>query len=187
MVRQSESVAKLAPALVKAQAEVQHATKDSKNPHFRSDYASLQSVLDTIKPVFAAHGLCVVQIPGFEAGHATLDTVIVHESGEWMAGLSGAPIQKQDPQGVGSALTYLRRYSLTALAGIAQADDDGHAASGKAEAISLAREVRELLERANGTLPAAGVKAAQEAVDQKDPARLRAALAWLNDHMEVPS
>jgi hypothetical protein len=128
-MRQSESIAKLAAALVKAQAEVQNATKDSKNPHFKSSYASLASVLDTTKPVLAKYGLAVVQMPGFADGCATLDCVIVHESGEWMGGTAGAPLQKNDPQGVGSALTYLRRYSLAALAGITQEDDDGNAAS----------------------------------------------------------
>lgn len=132
-MRHSESITKLAAALVKAHAEVQHATKDSTNPHFRNDYASLNAVIDTIKPVFAKHGLAVVQLPGLDNGAATLDSVIVHESGEWMASTAGAPLTKADPQGVGSALTYLRRYSLAALAGIAQEDDDGNAASHRDE------------------------------------------------------
>ena len=68
-------------------------------------------------------------MPGFDDGHATLETVVLHDSGEWMAGVSGSPLQKNDPQGVGSALTYLRRYSLSGFAGIAQEDDDGNAAS----------------------------------------------------------
>ena len=130
MIRSSDSIAKLAAALVKAQAEVQNATKDSKNPHFGSTFASLISVLDAVKPVYAKHGLAIVQLPGMEDGHATVDTMLVHESGEWITGTSGAPLQKNDPQGVGSAITYLRRYSLASLAGIGQEDDDGNAASG---------------------------------------------------------
>lgn len=125
----SESIAKLAAALVKAQAELQHAIKDSKNPHFKSTFASLNSVLDTIKPVYAAHGLAVTQWPGFKEGHATVTTMLVHESGEWMRHEAGSPLQKNDPQGVGSALTYLRRYGLAAVAGIGQEDDDGNAAT----------------------------------------------------------
>jgi len=125
----SESIAKLAPALVKANAAVQHATKDSSNPHFKSRFASLNSVVDTVKPAYAAQGLTVVQMPGFSDGHATLETIVLHESGEWISGLSGSPLQKNDPQGVGSANTYLRRQSLSAVAGIAQEDDDGNAAS----------------------------------------------------------
>jgi hypothetical protein len=128
-MKHSESIAKLAPALVKANAAVQHATKDSSNPHFKSRFASLNSVVDTVKPAYAAQGLTVVQMPGFSDGHATLETIVLHESGEWMSGVSGSPLQKNDPQGIGSAITYLRRYSMSAAAGIAQEDDDGNAAS----------------------------------------------------------
>lgn len=128
-MRHSETIAKLAGALVKASAEVQHATKNATNLHFKSKYADLAEIIDTIKPVFVKHGLTVVQMPGLEDGHATVETMLLHESGEWLAGLAGAPLQKNDPQGVGSAITYLRRYALAALAGIAQEDDDGNAAS----------------------------------------------------------
>lgn len=128
-MRHSDSLAKLSAAVVKANAAVSNALKDSQNPHYGSTFASLNSVLDAIKPVYATHGLTFVQLPGFEDGHATLDTMLVHESGEWLAHTSGAPLQKPDPQGVGSAITYLRRYSLASLAGIGQEDDDGNAAS----------------------------------------------------------
>lgn len=130
MMEHSESIAKLAPALVAAVAEVNNATKNAKNPHYKSTYADLAEIINTVKPVFASHGLAVVQIPGLRDGHATVETMLVHDSGEWIKGESGSPLQKNDPQGVGSAITYLRRYSLAALAGIAQEDDDGNAASG---------------------------------------------------------
>lgn len=178
-MRHSESIAKLAAALVKANAEVQHATKDRTNPHFKNDYATLESVLNAVKPVYATHGLAIVQLPGFEDGRATLDTVVVHESGEWLAGLAGSPIQKQDPQGVGSALTYLRRYAVAAVAGIAQVDDDGNAGAGRDDVDVLTAEVRKLL---RGAVPDAGRKAALEAIDSGDIARLRAAVAWLHDN-----
>jgi len=128
-MRQSTSIAKLAPALVKAQAEVENATKNANNPHFRSQYADLAEIIRTVKPVFTSHGLAIVQMPGLEEGHATVETMLVHDSGEWIASVAGAPLAKADPQGVGSAITYLRRYSLAAIAGIAQEDDDGNAAS----------------------------------------------------------
>lgn len=130
MMEHSESIAKLAPALVAAVAEVENATKNATNPHFKSKYADLAEIINTVKPVFASHGLAVVQLPGLDDGHATVETMLVHTSGEWIKGVSGSPLQKNDPQGVGSAITYLRRYSLAALAGIAQEDDDGNAASG---------------------------------------------------------
>lgn len=199
-MRQSDSIAKLAPALVKAMAEVENATKNKTNPHFKNKYADLGAVLEAVKPVFASHGLAVVQFPGFADGVATLDSVIVHESGEWLAGTAGAPLQKADAQGVGSALTYLRRYSLAALAGIAQEDDDGQAASAPAPkarqatkappaapvgaVADLIGQVEAMLKLGAGKLPAAGVTAATEAMEAKDETRLRAAVAWLTDQLE---
>jgi len=128
-MRQSDSIAKLAGALVQAHAAVANALKDSTNPHFNSRFASLNAVLEAVKPVYAAHGLAIVQMPGLQDGHATVETLVLHESGEWISGLAGAPLPKADPQGVGSAITYLRRYALAAMAGIGQEDDDGNAAS----------------------------------------------------------
>jgi hypothetical protein len=130
----SESINEIATALAKAQAEIQNVTKDAKNPHFKSDYATLDAVTDTVRPVFSKHGLAVMQMPTFAVGDdggnvVTVETLITHSSGQWIRGVSAAPIQKPDPQGVGSATTYLRRYSLAAIAAIAQTDDDGNAAS----------------------------------------------------------
>lgn len=124
-MRHSESIAKLAAALVKAQAEVQHAAKNAKNPHFKNDYADLAEHIRTIKPAMSKHGIAVMQLPGMSGNNATLETMLIHESGEWIAGTSASPMQKMDPQGLGSAVTYLRRYSLAALAFTAQDDDDG--------------------------------------------------------------
>lgn len=135
-MKQSESIAKLAAALVKAQAEVENATKNANNPHLNTKYADLGEVLRVVKPVLSAHGLAVLQMPGMEGDAVTLETVLVHESGEWLSGVSGAPLpvgrvnRKGEPvpvgaQDVGSAITYLRRYALAALAAITQEDDDG--------------------------------------------------------------
>lgn len=129
MIEHSESVETLARALAKAQGEVENANKNAINPHFKNHYADLAEIINTVRPVLNKHGLSVVQIPGFGDGVVTVDTMLLHESGEWLRGTSGSPAQKQDPQGVGSAITYLRRYSLAALCGIAQEDDDGQAAS----------------------------------------------------------
>jgi hypothetical protein len=122
-------MAKLAPALASALADIHNASKDSKNPHFKSSYASLASVIDATKATLAGHGLVVVQAPGWNDGRVTVTTRIVHASGEWIEATAEAPLPKADPQGVGSAVTYLRRYSLAALCGITQEDDDGETAS----------------------------------------------------------
>ena len=125
----SETLAKLGTALAAAQAEIENATKNAKNPHFKSNYADLAEIINTTKPVLTKHGLAVVQVPGFYDGVVTVETMLLHTSGEWIRGVSGAPAQKQDPQGVGSAVTYLRRYSLAAVCCIAQEDDDSNSAS----------------------------------------------------------
>jgi hypothetical protein len=128
-MRTSDSIAKIAAALAKALPAVQNATKDATNPHFRSDYATLQAVIGTTKPVLAEHGIVALQGPGWDGDKCTLTTRFLHESGEWIETTAGTPVSKMDPQGVGSAITYLRRYSLAAMAGIGQDDDDGNAAS----------------------------------------------------------
>ena len=84
--------------------------------------------------MFAEHGLSVMQCPSFADGIVSVETVVMHSSGEWMASTVSAPVSKQDAQGVGSAITYCRRYSLAAVAGIAQEDDDANSAVGKAPA-----------------------------------------------------
>jgi hypothetical protein len=128
-MRTSDSLTKIAPALTKALGEIHNATKDSKNPHFKSSYASLVAVIDATKDTLAAHGLTVIQAPGWVDSRVTVTSRILHSSGEWIESTAEAPVPKADPQGVGSAVTYLRRYSLAALCGITQEDDDGNAAS----------------------------------------------------------
>jgi len=115
-------------ALLKAQSEVTGAKKDSTNPHFKSEYASLESVIDAVKGPLNRNGIVFVQCP-FDAGEGRigLKTILMHESGSEVVSESVAPLDKQNAQSVGSALTYLRRYSLMAMVGIAPADDDGEA------------------------------------------------------------
>ena len=117
-------------ALVKAQAEMGNAPKDGKNPHFKSNYATLQSVVDTIKPILAKHGLGYTQTFHEHTGGIAVETVILHESGQQISnGVLRVPATKQDAQGYGSAITYARRYSLQTAVGIApEDDDDGNAA-----------------------------------------------------------
>lgn len=129
-MQKSEQINELATALAKAQGEIENASKNSNNPAYKSKYADLAEVLNTVRPVFSAHGLSITQFPSFADGLASVETVLMHSSGQWMSGLASAGVTKQDAQGVGSAITYLRRYSLAAVAGIAQEDDDAQAAIG---------------------------------------------------------
>lgn len=129
-MQKSDQINELAAALAKAQGEIENASKNAANPHFKSKYADLAEVLNTVRPVFTKHGLSVSQFPSFADGLASVETVLMHSSGQWMSGTASAGVTKMDAQGVGSAITYLRRYSLAAVAGIAQEDDDANAAVG---------------------------------------------------------
>jgi hypothetical protein len=129
-MNKSEQINELATALAKAQSEIENASKGSSNPHFKSKYADLAEVLNTVRPVLAAHGLSVAQFPSYADGVVSVETVLMHNSGQWLSGIISAPVSKQDAQGVGSATTYCRRYSLAAVAGIAQEDDDANSAVG---------------------------------------------------------
>lgn len=138
-MHKSESIAALSAALAKAQAEIENASKTANNPHFKSKYADLAEVLNTVRPVMSRHGIAIVQMPSFESGLASVETLMTHSSGEWISNICSAPVSKQDAQGVGSAITYLRRYSLAAFAGIAQEDDDANAAVGQRQAPAPAK------------------------------------------------
>jgi len=120
----------LAKALVKAQSSMNHAAKDSKNPHFKSSYSSLVSVIDAVRPHLASNGLAVVQKTHDAEGGVCVETVLIHESGQEMSfGRLFVPATKQDAQGYGSALSYAKRYSIQSALCIASEDDDGNAAT----------------------------------------------------------
>lgn len=117
-------------AYAKAFPEIEGALKDSINPHFKSKYADLTSTMMAVKPALAKYGLSFVQISHIVEGGACAETLIMHTSGESLScGKFYAPATKQDAQGYGSAMTYARRYSLSAAFGVCPEDDDGNAAS----------------------------------------------------------
>lgn len=122
----------IAAAFVKAQAEIESAVKDKKNPAFRSTYADLLAVVEAVKPSLAKHGLGFIQeVTEREAGGVYVETVLVHTSGEILrTGKLPIPAGKADAHGYGSAITYGKRYSLMAALGVPAEDDDGNAASG---------------------------------------------------------
>jgi hypothetical protein len=121
-------ISKLAEALSKAQLEITGAVKDSSNPFFKSTYADLASVLDAMKPL-NKYGLALIQMPIDGGDVVKLVTTLVHSSGEWMQSTYSMRPVKNDPQGIGSCITYMRRYAASAFCGIAQVDDDGNAAT----------------------------------------------------------
>jgi len=125
-------VKELYSAFIKAQKEIKIALKDSKNPHFKSTYADLESVWDACRDALHKNGLAVMQLTDLDAsGVPVLVTRIVHESGQHVEGRY--PLLSKDPnnpQTTLAALTYARRGSLAAACGVVQSDDDGNTAAG---------------------------------------------------------
>jgi hypothetical protein len=129
-MKRSDSIKEIAAALAKAQAQITYAKKDSANPFFKSTYADLASVIDAIKKPFGDNGLTFMQFPvASDKQEVGIETMLAHSSGEWIMGDPFfIPVNKADAQGYGSALTYIKRYSLQAITGVPSADDDGNEA-----------------------------------------------------------
>lgn len=131
MCKKSESISNLAMALVKFNSEVSKVSKDAENPFFKNNYASLDNIIDEVRPILQKNGLSILQLPGGDGENIIMKTMILHESGEWIESdpLIMKPI-KNDPQAVGSAITYARRYSLAAILSLNTGeDDDGNKAT----------------------------------------------------------
>lgn len=128
-MHQSSSIKEIATALAKAQGELGGASKDSNNPAFNSKYADLASIVAAIKACFPKHGLSYVQTPcTTDKDEIGIETMLMHASGEWLRGDPFyMPVAKLNAHGFGSILTYARRYSLAAMAGVAPEDDDANA------------------------------------------------------------
>jgi hypothetical protein len=129
-MNKSNTIKELATALVKVQAKLQPAAKDAKNPFFKSNYSTLNSVWDACRQLLTENGLAISQVNQATESGVIIETILMHESGEWISGEIFLPLTKADAQGVGSATSYGRRYGLAAIVGIvADDDDDGNAAS----------------------------------------------------------
>jgi hypothetical protein len=120
---QSENTADLAAALAKAQSAMEAAKFDKTNPHFKNKYASLAAVIDAIRKPLAENGLSYTQATEIRDGGFVLVTTLRHASGQWVGSEYPLPMGAK-PQELGSALTYARRYSLSALVSIAADEDD---------------------------------------------------------------
>ena len=125
----SPELDKLAEALAKAQSEMEGAKKESTNPFFKSNYADLHAVIKSAFPHLSKHGLSVSQGNEVIVGAICVTTTLMHSSGQWLRSKVKLPLSKKDAQGVGAAITYGRRYGLSAIVGIAQYDDDAQSIS----------------------------------------------------------
>lgn len=126
---QSSTIGALAAALAKAQGQMRNAKKDSVNPHFKSNYADLASVIDACREALSINSLAFVQRVTSCPEGVKVTTTLMHSSGEWMRDACVMPVAQRTPQGMGSAITYGRRYGLSAMVGVAAEDDDGQEAS----------------------------------------------------------
>lgn len=128
-MRQSEKINELVGALTKAKALIKMPEKDCNNPYFKSKYASLESIGKATEAPLRENGLAIIQGPDYIDGHMVLVTRLVHTSGQWIE--SSAPLlpAKQDSQGIGAAITYMKRYSWAAIIGLSgvEEEDDGNA------------------------------------------------------------
>lgn len=159
-IHMSNTVGELAKALAAAQAELEPAKKEAVNPHFRSKYADLSACWDAVRAPLARHGLAVSQLPSLDGDVVRLTTMLLHTSGEFIGSDAAVRLAKHDAPSVGSALTYLRRYSLSAIVGLASAeDDDGVAAMAAAPAArhqaAPSPEVRQAAQKVETAFPGA--------------------------------
>lgn len=124
----SDEINEIAAALAKAQGEIEDASKTGLNPAFRSKYADMAAVRAVIREPLAKNNLAVTQFPSTNSEEVTVQTMLVHTSGQYMSCSLTMPCVKWDAHGIGSAITYARRYGLMSILCIASDDDDGNAA-----------------------------------------------------------
>jgi len=181
----SEQINEIAAALAKAQGKIEGAIKAAENPGFKrgnsaSKYADLSSVWDACREHLAANGISVIQAPRTEGDTVTVETLLAHSSGQWVRDALSAAAADTRPQAIGSAITYLRRYALASMVGVAPADDDGEAAEGRDT-----KAGRPAAPTNAGPKPADAAAAVRAAV--KDPkVRKAAALGWMTDRFGDP-
>lgn len=123
-MRTSEKIDEIAPALLQTQADVPDPPRTGVNPHFGSDYATLDDIIHAARPVLIENDITLVQAPGMNGDGVTVETRLIHMSGQWISSTASSPVQKADPQGVGATVTYLRRYGLASMLGLAHEEDD---------------------------------------------------------------
>lgn len=196
-MRSSEQIDKIAQALAKVQSELQSVLTDSTNPHFKSKYASLEAVWDTVRGPLTQNGIAVTQPIAYDPGFngVIVQTVLMHESGQWIASDVPMPTAKLTPQEVGAVISYGRRYGLAAMVGVTQADDDAQGATTKMttpKAVkSLSDGQQKAIDAIKDTLQYTGITKEQftaitgmQTLQGKSEGDLNAALAILMEHID---
>jgi hypothetical protein len=147
-MKMSDNIAQLAEALAKAQGQIDDATKTGVNPHFRSKYADLAAVRSVIREPLAVNDISVIQAPRTLNGEVEVETMLLHKSGEYISETLRLPVGKWDAHGIGSGISYARRYGLMSILALAADDDDGNAAVEKTTVVSVGGVPTELLKSA---------------------------------------
>jgi hypothetical protein len=140
-MKMSETIAELATALAKAQGQIEDATKDGLNPAFRSKYADLAAVRAVIREPLAVNDLAIMQFPRTRQGFVEVETMLIHKTGEFVSETLEIPVAKFDAHGIGSGITYGRRYGLMSVLCLAAVDDDGNAAVEKTPVAPAKKEL----------------------------------------------
>lgn len=152
-------------ALVAAIGELQNVPKTASNPYFKSKYAPLDAIIEATREVLKKHGLCITQTPLFMDGAAGVETTILHDEGHSTTTTLLLPLKDQSPQGVGSAITYARRYSLASVLGIAaEDDDDGNVSTGLAKKEEARPAVAKVMDNSASVRPPGKVVATWKGV-----------------------
>lgn len=179
-MNQSENINELAAALAKAQGEMQAAIKDCINPFFKSKYADLGSVWDAARPVLCKNGLCIMQTTEMLGEKIVMVTMLAHTSGQWVKSYLPLNPSKNDSQGVGAAITYLRRYSLSALVGVVcDDDDDGETASGRGKTSPPQKQATKETQVTNDKIETAEVIAISNLADKLDGESFKSFMGWI--------
>jgi hypothetical protein len=146
LMNRSETITEIAKALAKFQSEVSDPNRTKENAFLKSKYVTLDSLLQAVRPVLANNGLSFLQVPFTGADVVSVTTMLLHESGEWLeSNPFTLPLMKKDPQGVGSVVTYARRYSLSSILGVAWDEDDDAQSNNETELIKgIKHEISEL-------------------------------------------
>jgi hypothetical protein len=132
-MKHSDNLTKIAPALLAAQRDMTAAAKSATNPHFKSRYSDLATIIEAVKAPLNAQGIAFMQSATNDATGVMVETRLQHESGEYMEQTIYLPVPQQTPQAYGSAITYAKRYQLQSMVGLPSEDDDGEKASEPAE------------------------------------------------------
>lgn len=169
---QSEAIDQLIPAIIAVQKEIGSIAKNAENPFFHSNYTTLDKIMKELRPFLSQNNLALVQTMGLsESGDVGLTTSLIHISGQWIRGTLVVRPEKKTPQGDGSAITYARRYSISAMFGLTpDEDDDGEAGMDRTEVVVLSSdqltEIERLLTETKSNIPEflkwAGVKSVRD-------------------------